>query len=195
MKSIFDEIKERVSIFDMCDLAGVQYSTKNASHKVFCPFHDDTATKSGYLYHDTDIMRCFTCAKSWDVIDFWAQHNEWYRDEKQEHLDVGKAIADLKERYNIEVIQPSWEQKYHQLKKTERKPQGYAGYDHASRVKLRDYYAWKLQLELRAVPKEARAGKVVQAMAVWDELDAVDLGLDSWKLDLSQWTETARNLL
>lgn len=193
MRTIFDEIKEHVSIFDMCDLAGVQYSTKQASHKVFCPFHDDTTTKSGYLYHDTNVFRCFTCAKSWDVVDFWAQHNEWYKDESREKLDVGRAIADLKERYGLEVVAPSWEQKYFALKHQET-PTGFQGYSLPDRVKLRDYYAWNKQLELRTMDKTRRKELVERACTLWDQLEAVDLEQDGWKDHLNKWLESSKML-
>lgn len=192
--NIFDAIKEQVSIFDMCDLAGVKYNTKLDSHKVFCPFHDDTTTKSGYIYHDTDTFRCFVCARNWDVIDFWAQHNEWYRETKtgEQALDVGKAIADLKTRFGIEVVQPTWEQKYFALRNEEPAPTGYDGYDMTQRIKLRDYYAWKVQLRLRELPKEARVELWGRVQRLWDELDQVDLEANGWKAHLNSWRSRAK---
>ncbi len=197
MKTIFDAIKEQVTIFDVCDLAGVHYHTKVDGHKVFCPFHDDTTTKSGYIYPDTNTFRCFVCARNWDVIDFWAQHNEWWKPHKktgEPTLDVGKAIADLKTRFGIEVVQPTWEQKFFALRGEETTPQGYAGFPLAERVKMRDYYAWTTQLRLREVDKARRAETVDRALALWDQLDAVDLDTDSWKSDLNRWLDCARLL-
>lgn len=187
--SVFDDIKSAVTIFDVMDKAKVKYSTTEVGHKVFCPFHDDTTTKSGYVYPDTDTFRCFVCSRSWDVIDFWARYNEWYKP-GQDDLDAGRAVGDLARLFSLQLDRPEWEKKLAVMRTPELT--GFAAYPLPDRVKMRDYYVWDWSLKVRTIPREARSLEISNVLcSVWDKALSIPLAQDEWRALLEEWQRFA----
>lgn len=177
-----DVIKETVSIYDLCDEIGTSYSSRTSGGKIFCPFHDDTRTKSAYLYPDTNSMFCFVCNRAWDPISFWAEANEWRKPDGK--LNYGAAIQDLLKKYDIEITEESWEQKARALLHTPEK-------DATDKDLTEDYYGWMLSKQLKHFDKEKRAEKVDDVLDTWDQLDEFDDTSITWKSDLIQWFRKA----
>lgn len=191
--NIFELIKETVPIHDLLDEAGVKYLTREKNCKVSCPIHGADNRKSAFIYVDTGELRCFTCNKSWDVISFWAEVNEWWKvnDAGEDVLDIGKAVASLKEKYDVEYTQPTWEQLYRDLKGTIGPAKGYAGYQLSERKKLASYYLWRVSQRLSKMSKEARAECWPAVMGLWNSMEDMDLSRDDWKDELNRWQEQA----
>lgn len=61
-----EEIKERVSIFDLCRDYGIKVGR---NRQVVCPFHNDNHP-SGYISRNGKYFKCFACQKNLDVFGF-----------------------------------------------------------------------------------------------------------------------------
>ena len=74
MQSIFEEIKQKVSIKD-----AIEYylSTQLKHNKCVCPFHHDKNASLSIL-PGNNTFKCFGCEASGSVIDFvwWKWNNE-----------------------------------------------------------------------------------------------------------------------
>lgn len=197
MSDIFSLIKETVPIHDLLDRAGVKYVSRTKNCKVSCPFHGEDNRKSGFVYIDTNTLRCFTCGDQWDQISFWAQANEWWKPGKDggEVLDIGKAVASLKEEYGIEYNPPSWEQLYRELKDTAAPSKGYDDYKILERHKLAKYYAWRMSQKYSHFEREVREQQWNLVRDSWDTLSDLDLARDGWKNELNKWQENADTIL
>lgn len=194
MSNVFDAIREKVCIFDLFDEMGMKYGSREKSAKLSCIFHGLDKRKSGYVFHDTNTFRCYVCNRSWDVIDFWAQANQWFKEKDgEEVLDVGRAIADLSERYRVDFTAPDWQETYYKLRNQVRQPpKSFASMSEFERVKMRDYYVWKIGLLFAGISREGRESLWPCVREVWDSLDMVDLTSDTWKSDLNSWVESAK---
>lgn len=192
MDNVFDMIKAEVPIHDLLDIAGVSYPTREKNVKVSCPFHGEDNRKSGFIFVDTNVFRCFTCNQNWDVIAFWAQANEWWKvnAKGEDVLDMGKATASLKEKYKIEYTRPSWEQKFAELKR-DVPVSGFPAYPQHERVKMAQLYLWGISKSLARMGKPVRAQYWPRVSALLDQLDEVDLESPKWKSDLNSWQEDA----
>ena len=65
----FQTIKERVSIGDLVEDAGVKLSGRGKVRQGKCPFHDENEG-SFTVYEDSQRFYCFGCNAAGDVIDF-----------------------------------------------------------------------------------------------------------------------------
>lgn len=69
MDSIFDKVKETVSIADVAERFGVKLDRRD---KALCPFHKED-TPSFSVKKSENIFKCFGCGESGDAIDFVAK--------------------------------------------------------------------------------------------------------------------------
>lgn len=60
-----EEIKERVSLFDLCK----QYGIKVKNNTIKCPFHDDKHPSCS-IYNNGKNYHCFSCGASGDIFKF-----------------------------------------------------------------------------------------------------------------------------
>lgn len=195
MSDVFEMINGEVSIWDLLESVGVEFPTRERSLKVSCPWHAD-ARKSGYVYHDTNTYRCYACNTSWDPISFWAQANDWYKPNPKDPsgdqvLDMGKSIASLKDKYNIEYVRPEWETRFRELKDSAKPPRGYEDFPMAERVKMAQLYVWGISRDLFLFTREDRAASWDQIRSLLDEAEDLDLTAPTWKSDLNKWRECA----
>lgn len=82
-------IRERVTIFDVFEAMGLDEPAE--THQMRCPFHDDHSP-SARVYADQNKLYCFTCQRTWDVID--AVQTHW-------QLTFADALVWLEERFGV----------------------------------------------------------------------------------------------
>lgn len=193
IENIFQLINAEVPIHDLLDNAGVKYATRERNLKVSCPFHGEDARKSAFVYVDTNSFRCFMCNESWDVVAFYAQANDLWKTgpDGEDVLDMGRAIAGLKDEYKIEYVRPAWETRFRELKGSAKPSQGYADFRQADREQMARLYLWHVSRALAPLSKEERAKRWETVRSLLDEIEDLDLGLPSWKDDLNRWRERA----
>lgn len=85
MESIFDKVKERVTIQEVVERIGNLHL--NRSGKTQCPFHKEK-TPSFSIKKQENIFKCFGCGESGDAINFVAKLKQI------EPFDAAKLIAD-----------------------------------------------------------------------------------------------------
>lgn len=68
--SVFEDVKERVSIKDVLQHFGLQC---NRYGNILCPFHADR-NPSCKIYEETNSFYCFSCGAGGDVITFAAKY-------------------------------------------------------------------------------------------------------------------------
>ncbi len=188
---IFDRIREEVSIYDLFDISNppVRYMTRGKPSQISCPFHGDDAHPSARVYPDDNFMRCYYCSESWDVIRFWAQINEWYRNDGK--LDIKRSIDDLCNRYSITNNFSDWEKRFYALKKQSEEADA-DGVPMEERGRLASYYSWDVSQLVHKLPKEERVGYRDTVLSLWDDFTRIDLnGLD-WRGDLITWYRSAK---
>lgn len=62
-------IRNQVKIIPLLQALEIQlHHRSGGTQQIRCPFHDDKRP-SARVYTDTDKLYCFTCGKSWDVIN------------------------------------------------------------------------------------------------------------------------------
>jgi hypothetical protein len=64
-------IHEHVTIFDLFDRMGLDVTPE--TQQMRCPFHTDS-NPSARVYAEQNKIYCFTCQRSWDVIDATQEH-------------------------------------------------------------------------------------------------------------------------
>jgi len=194
--SLFEQVKDAVSIYDLLDRTNppVRYETQEKPCKINCPFHGADVHKSCQVFPESNSIWCYTCSRGWDVLDYWAEANGWWREkDKKEVRDVAKAARDLADEYGVENDRTDWEKKFYSLRKeAEQVASEYQNYSLEERERLRDYYSWRVggivfahgdNLEWAAVEK------------VWDQFLVIKLDKDDWKTDLTNWFESAKLVL
>lgn len=188
---IFDRLREEVSIYDLFDLADppVKYMTRAKPSQISCPFHGNDTHPSARVYPDDNFMRCFYCSESWDVTRFWAQINQWYRDDDK--LDIKRAIDDLCQRYNINNNFSDWEKRFYSLKKQYEEAQD-AGVAFEERERLASYYSWDISQLVMSLNAEQRKEHENVVLAAWDTFTAIDLLDENWQTDLICWYRSAK---
>jgi DNA primase len=77
VSSILSLLQDSISIYDLLDIENVSYATKEKPCQIKCAFHGEDRRPSARVYPDTNSVRCFYCNKSWDVITFWAEMNQF----------------------------------------------------------------------------------------------------------------------
>lgn len=189
----YDIIKEKVSIYDLFDLADppIKYQTRAKPSQISCPVHGKDAHPSARVYPDTNTFRCFTCSKSWNVVTYWAEINKWYVDSG--NLDIGRAIQDLSLRFNIEDTSFDWERKFYALKKendVQEKP-----ISDEDKYKLSFYYGWNIAKLVHTISNESRLKLKNRIFNLWDEFDNINLCSDTWQQDLITWYQSAKVIL
>lgn len=95
MESIFDKVKDRVTIQEVVERIG--NLNLNHSGKTQCPFHKEK-TPSFSIKKEENIFKCFGCGESGDAIHFVAKLKQI------EPLDAAKLIA---ETFNISYEESS----------------------------------------------------------------------------------------
>jgi len=187
--NLIDRINEEVSIYDLFDIADppVKYLTRAKPCQISCPFHGQDTHPSARVYPDTNSLRCFYCSKSWNPVTFWAEDNNWYRD--NDKLDLGRAIDDLASRYDITVNTFDWQKKFYALQKkdTERNI-----VSQEERRDLRDYYTWEVSNKLSRMDKSNRLSARNDVLALWLDLEKVSLESETWEEDLKNWYGNAK---
>jgi hypothetical protein len=103
-----DRVLEQADIFELLDKSGVKYLFKNKKHNVSCPFHGADTKPSMTIFPDTNTLYCFYCDKAWDAISFWAEINQWWKEDDSTKLDMGRAISDLGRLYGVHDTKPDW---------------------------------------------------------------------------------------
>jgi len=194
VENIFQLINETVPIHDLLDSMGVKYASRERNLKISCPFHGLDNQKSAFVYTDTNSVRCFTCNESWDVVAFYAQANELWKPgpEDEDVLDMGRAIAGLKEEYGITYERPAWEVRFRELKGLAKPPQGYEDFRQVDREQISRLYLWGVSRDLAPLTKEARAEQWENVRTLFNDLEDLDLGAPSWKHDLNCWHDRAK---
>jgi hypothetical protein len=188
-----DLIREHVSIYDLFDAARprVKYDSREIPCQISCPFHGRDLHKSTRVYPDSNSFYCWSCDKSWDVVAFWAQANEWWKDDGR--LDYGKAVGDLMVKFNLRSVRPDWTRKLNaSLSKLKDQRAGYETLPMADRERLRSFYAGRVAKAVRGltVGKKREVWKTL--FSLWDSLDAIDLDASEWKQHLADWDTSAR---
>jgi len=187
--NIIERINEEVSIYDLFDIADppVKYLTKVKPSQISCPFHGQDNRPSARVYPDTNSFRCFFCSKSWNPVSFWAEDNQWFRDDDK--LDIGRAIEDLSSRYNITISTFDWQKKFYALKKKDEDSKVISSVE---RRDLRTYYAWEISNIIDNLTKENRGIVRDNVLELWKDLDNTDLNIDSWESNLKNWYKCAK---
>lgn len=186
-RTLIDLIKEEVSIYDLFEEAQprIKYISREKECQISCPFHGADLAKSARVYPQTNSMYCWTCGISWDVIDFWANLNEWWKDGR---LDAGKAISDLMERYDLERLKPTWKEELDKILFTlSKKTNTYEDYDERARESAYLNFSWLISRKIQGLPTEDREALWPQVERCWDDFSAIDLTSPSWKDDLDSW--------
>lgn len=195
MTDIFSLIKEKVSLYKLLDQVGVKYPSKEINAKVRCPFHGLDKRASAFIYHDTNTFRCFVCSRSWDVIDFWAEANQWYKTKDgEEVLDVARSIKDLSTTYEIEFKEPEWQDKFRELTQEFKGPaQGYEGFPLQDREKMVSFEGWQYSKRLAQI--EDRSLLYEKVSLAWDTLDSLDITGAGWWSSLQAWKQSSLSIL
>lgn len=93
--SNFDPVRtanERVSIYFVCDKAGVEYSSMYGSNsKLYCPFGaithmDGGETRAFRIYEETNSAYCFACTQVYDPVGLYCALTDLGRVEGAEAL-------------------------------------------------------------------------------------------------------------
>jgi len=189
----YDLIKEKVSIFDLFDIADepITYQTKAKPSQISCPFHGKDAHPSARVYPDTNTFRCFTCSKSWNVVTYWAESNKWFTESGT--LDIGRAIRDLSLRFNIDDINFDWERKFYALKKQNSDQEKETPDE--DKYKLSFYYSWNISKLVHALSTVERADLEDQIIKMWDDLDHINIHAKTWQQHLINWYQSAKVIL
>ena len=103
----YREIKDRVTVRDICDLYGIRVDNHGFAN---CPFHTER-TASLKVYPDDRGFHCFGCGKTGDVIDFAKELNhisaheaaELINNEMHLGLSIGRPMS-LSERLRADRI-------------------------------------------------------------------------------------------
>lgn len=189
-------VHENVSIFDAFDLSGlpIKYDSRTIPSQIACPFHGVDLHKSARVYPSSNSFHCWFCDKSWDVIAFWAQANEWWKEDGR--LDYARGLYDLMLRFNLRTTLPDWKVKLNKsVAKIRQRGRGYEAAPMEERLRLKSFYASRVAKVARMLPVEERQSKWPLVQSMWDELDGIDLEGDSWKNRLADWTQHSRGLL
>lgn len=186
--NFFETIKDQVSIYTLLQSIGIQVPRTERGWKIYCPFHDDNKTKSAYVYPDSNSLYCFSCVKGWDVIAFWAEHNEWKVGDK---LDYVRAAKDLAAKYGIKIVQEEWETRYTKL--GEVKPSaGFADATQRDRILYKQYYGWQISNLLSEMPNRHVDGFWLVVDNIWTSFEEIEVKDDSWNKTLVAWYRDAR---
>jgi len=187
--NIVERLNQEVSLYKLFDLAEtpVTYATDKKPCQISCPFHGKDNRPSARVYPDTNTFRCFFCSKSWAPVTFWAEANGWYTDSGK--LDLGRAISDLCDRFNISDQTFDWQKKFYQIKKlAESEP----SISNEERIALHDYYSWSVVDVIRGLDAAGRASVKDVVISMWERLDSIDLFGETWETDLKNWYEDAK---
>lgn len=101
-------IKDKVSIKDVVELYGV-YCTRY-SKNYHCPFHGADKKPSASI--SKGAFHCFTCGKTWDIIDFVKEY---------EKCSTGTAVKLLDTKFKCGCFSMLSKEEYSKLKADERK--------------------------------------------------------------------------
>lgn len=185
-----DRILEQADIFELFDKSGVKYMFKNKKHNISCPFHGADRKASMTVFPETNTVYCFYCDKAWDAISFWAEVNEWWKEDDPTKLDMGRAISDLGRMYSIQDTKPDWKNSLDKtLGEISGHKKGYSGASMEERLRLKSFYAFRASKKLRTIPLDKRAELWDDISKLWDELDSLNLTSPTWKKDLSAWSK------
>lgn len=187
--NIIDRLNEEVSIYDLFNISDppVSYKTDKKPSQVSCPFHGQDNRPSARVYPDTNSFRCFYCSKSWSPVTFWAQINNWYKEE--ERLDIGRAISDLCTRYNISDQTFDWQKKFYRIKSDSQEEKKTALEE---RLLLADYYSWNVSKAIHKLSEDDRDSLSQAILNAWQDFDVIDLSSDSWEEHLKNWYSAAK---
>lgn len=65
----------KTPIYNFLDSINHHHKDAETAHKIICPFHDDTRA-SAKVFPNTNTIHCFTCNRTWTVVDAYAQYHE-----------------------------------------------------------------------------------------------------------------------
>lgn len=193
IENIFQLLNFTVSIYDLLAEFGVEIPTRERSCKVSCPIHGTDSRKSGYIYHDTNSFRCYTCNKSWDVVALCAELHEWWKPgpDGEDVLDMGRAIGYLKDKYKVEYERPEWEVRFRELKGSAAPVQGYKDFPPQDRSQIARLYLWSVSQRASQLDRAERECSWEEVRPLLDEIEDLDLAQPSWKEDLNDWRKRA----
>jgi hypothetical protein len=86
-KSTIDVANEEVSIYSVCDIVGIDYSSYYGNTaKLYCPFGhithmDGGQTRAFRIYPDTNSAYCFACSQYFDSVGLFAAFSDMTREE------------------------------------------------------------------------------------------------------------------
>lgn len=101
-KDEINEIKSRVPILDLISLFEINVrSSFGNERQCSCPFHGEDKHPSARIYVKTNSMYCFTCKKSYDVIDIIREFKKLSFDEVIEFIKIN--WTEKKENRNKQI--------------------------------------------------------------------------------------------
>lgn len=192
---MIDLIKNEVSIYDLFDRSSppVRYETDKQQCQISCPFHGYDNSPSARVYPESNSLYCWACAKSWDVIDYWAEANQW---EKDGHLDRGRAIRDLIAIYGLKNKRHPWKSDlFSSLNNLDKKAGGYGAYTQEEKNKAIAAFSWAAAKDLSVLDKDRREIMCDDFLKMWDEFDSIDCGSSDWRSQYKGWLGRLRVLL
>jgi hypothetical protein len=190
--ALLELVKERVVIHDLMDMAQppVKYDSRIIESQINCPFHGRDVHKSCRVYPKSNSMYCWFCDKSWDVVDFWAEVNGWWT--SKDKRNIKRAVDDLCYRYNLRSVKPDWRKKLEtSLSNIESRKGGYDTVGDDERLRLKNFYQWRIATQLRPIDTEQRKERWDTVKNVWDALDDIDVKMPGWKQQLVEWNQVA----
>jgi hypothetical protein len=186
--SSFDPVKtanEEVSIYFVCDKAGVDYSSMYGSNsKLYCPFGgithiDGGATRAFRIYDETNSAYCFACSKYFTPVGLYQDLTD---------LPWVEAAEALLEEYGWkpETVEERWE-----------RVSSPNGYDNSELPNALDKYCSRIEPEWALVqldePYRSAFDKCVRlASAVGDSSQAIKW-LDATKKYMKEVIDAARS--
>lgn len=85
------QLKESVKLSDLLRFYRVIRVAE--SQQVLCVFHRDSVASAHY-YPEQDLYHCFTCNKSWDLVDFFRE---------KENISVFEAVVRLGALFSVDL--------------------------------------------------------------------------------------------
>lgn len=106
MPDLISVIKEQVSLYQVLARYKWDFMGGGFPEQISCPFHRPDINKSARIYPDTNTMYCFTCRKTWDVVEFVKD---------KEECSIKEACEQLRSWFNVIIDLPSYESKLYSL--------------------------------------------------------------------------------
>lgn len=171
-----EAIKTQVPMSAILTRYNVDFMGGGFAEQLSCPFgHRPDINKSARYYPDSETIYCFTCGKTWDVV-------EAVKD--AEGVDTATACKFLAEWYNVTVDAPTYVAKLHVIHKS-RKQQDLSEFAKSVAIML----IKQMREELTQV---AVAGYRKELMQMWSKLDNLMISQVLTMGELASWYDDAK---